>query len=156
KSSSRVWHEPVIGRESPIPILACDCATYLILSVVGAQPVGEFASKRTPCRRSPPVPSGLTLIRQRPGFRAILRRSPAPAACSGLGPPRHACHPRPLNGYAGRGTGVRPHFALSWHCPSPSRYPSGWCGRPKHVPIGVPSMNRTVALGVLVLTAVFC
>jgi len=37
------------------------------------------------------------LLHKRP--RAILRRSPAPGDCLGLGSSLHACHPRPVNGY---------------------------------------------------------
>jgi hypothetical protein len=57
------------------------------------------------------VPSVLTSIRQRPGFLgySTTKHSP-PDSCSGLGPSRYACHPRPVNGYAGGGSAghVRP------------------------------------------------
>jgi nitrite reductase/ring-hydroxylating ferredoxin subunit len=75
------------------------CATYLILAVFWGL---TWRGIRLPANTRCPSASGAPWSHVDPVFGATSTTKPSPPGyCSGLGPSRYACHPRPMNGYPG-------------------------------------------------------
>src|SRR5262249_15286977 len=100
------------------------CATYLILSVFWALTGRGIRLPDNPAGRAPRVPRGRPSIRQRPGFRAILRPSPAPRLL--LGSPRSRAEGDTSRGRSERGLCLS--SAVAWLAgeakPPRGRWPS--------------------------------